>query len=63
MLTWALTFFILAIIAAVLGFTGIASAVAGIAKLFLILFIILFVASFFFRVAEKGDRVIDRNLS
>ncbi len=33
MLSWALTFFVVAIIAAVLGFTSIAGAAAGIAKI------------------------------
>jgi uncharacterized membrane protein YtjA (UPF0391 family) len=44
MLRWALGFFIVAIIAALLGFTGIALATAGIAKI-LFLFLILFLAS------------------
>ena len=62
MLSWALTFFVLAIIAAVLGFGGIASATAGIAKILFVVFIILFVASFFFKAAGKADNIIDRNL-
>ncbi len=62
MLSWALTFFILAIIAGVLGFTGIASASAGIAKILFVVFIILFIASFFFRAARKGDNFVDKNL-
>ncbi len=62
MLSWALTFFILAIIAGVLGFGGIASASAGIAKILFVVFIILFVASFFFKAAGKADNMIDRNL-
>jgi uncharacterized membrane protein YtjA (UPF0391 family) len=33
MLTWALIFFIVAIIAAILGFTGLAAGAAGIAKI------------------------------
>lgn len=60
MLSWALTFFVLALIAAVFGFTGIASAAAGIAKILFFVFIALFVLSFFFRAAEKGDNIIDR---
>lgn len=62
MLSWALTFFVLAIIAGVLGFGGIASASAGIAKILFVVFIILFVASFFFKAAGKADSMIDRNL-
>lgn len=62
MLSWALTFFVLAIIAAVLGFGGIASASAGIAKILFVVFIILFVVSFFFKGARKADSILDRNL-
>jgi uncharacterized membrane protein YtjA (UPF0391 family) len=42
MLRWALAFFVVAIIAAVFGFAGIAVAAAGIAKLLFYLFLILF---------------------
>jgi uncharacterized membrane protein YtjA (UPF0391 family) len=45
MLRWALAFFILALIAAVLGFGGIAVSAAGIAKVLFFLFLILFVVS------------------
>lgn len=45
MLRYALGFFIVALIAAVFGFTGIAVAAAGIAKLLFYLFIILFLVS------------------
>lgn len=45
MLNYAITFFILAIIAAVLGFGGLAGTLTEIAKLFVIIFAILFVAS------------------
>jgi uncharacterized membrane protein YtjA (UPF0391 family) len=41
MLSWALTFFIVAIIAAVLGFTTIAGAAAGIAKILVYIFRVL----------------------
>jgi uncharacterized membrane protein YtjA (UPF0391 family) len=62
MLTWALTFFILAIIAGVLGFAGIATFATGIAKILFFVFIILFIASFFFKAAGKADGFVDRNL-
>ena len=42
MLRWSLGFFIVALIAAVLGFTGIAVAAAGIAKILFFLFLALF---------------------
>lgn len=41
MLAWALTFFVVAIIAAVLGFTSIAGATAGIAKILFFIFLVL----------------------
>ena len=45
MLYWALTFFLIALVAAVLGFGGVAIAAAGIAKIFFFIFLILFVIS------------------
>lgn len=45
MLNWALTFFIVALLAAILGFTGIAVAAAGVAKLLFFIFLVLFVLS------------------
>lgn len=45
MLRWALGFFILALIAAVLGFSGIAVAAAGIAKIIFFIFLALFLVS------------------
>lgn len=41
MLSWALTFFVVAIVAAVLGFTSIAGAAAGIAKILFFIFLVL----------------------
>ncbi len=43
MLRWTITFIIIALIAAVLGFGGIAGAAAGIAKIFFYIFLGLFV--------------------
>lgn len=45
MLNWALTFFVVALIAAVLGFGGIAGTATGIAKMLFLLFIVLFLVS------------------
>jgi uncharacterized membrane protein YtjA (UPF0391 family) len=45
MLHYALIFFVVALIAAVLGFGGIAGAAAGIAKILFFVFLILFVVS------------------
>ena len=46
MLSWAVTFLIIAIIAAVLGFGGIAGTAAGIAKILFVVFLVLFIISF-----------------
>ena len=48
MLNWAVTFFIIAIIAAVLGFTSIAGSAIEIAKVLFFIFLVLAVASFIF---------------
>ena len=45
MLRWALGFFVVALVAAVLGFSGIAVASAGIAKILFFIFLILFLVS------------------
>jgi len=46
MLNWAVTFFVVAIIAAVLGFTNIAGTAIDIAKILFFVFLILAVVSF-----------------
>ena len=45
MLGWAITFLVIALIAAVFGFGGIASASAGIAQVLFFIFLILFVVA------------------
>lgn len=45
MLRWTITFIVIAIIAAVLGFGEIAGAASGIAKILFFVFIILFIFS------------------
>ena len=45
MLNWIITFFVMAIIAAVLGFGGLAGTFAEIAKFLALIFVVLFVAS------------------
>ena len=45
MLGWALTFFVLAVVATYLGFFSLAGAAAMAAKVFLVLFLILLVIS------------------
>ncbi len=45
MLNYVITFFILAVVAAILGFGGLAADFAGIAKFLAAIFVVLFVAS------------------
>jgi uncharacterized membrane protein YtjA (UPF0391 family) len=47
MLSWALAFFVLAIIAGVLGFSGIAAGASSIAQVLFFLFLVLFLVSLF----------------
>jgi len=42
MLRWAVIFFVVALIAALFGFTDIAAAAAGIAKILFFIFVVLF---------------------
>ena len=48
MLNWAITFFVVAIVAAVLGFTNIAGSAIDIAKILFFVFMVLAVISFIF---------------
>ena len=45
MLRWAIAFFVVALIAAVFGFLGIAAAAVSIARMIFFIFVILFVLS------------------
>lgn len=54
MLGWALTFFIVAIIAAVFGFGGIASASAGIAQLLFFVFLVLFAITIIMKFVRRS---------
>ena len=56
MLRWALGFFVVALIAALLGFGGIAAAAAGIAKFIFGIFVILFIASLLAHLL-RGNRL------
>jgi uncharacterized membrane protein YtjA (UPF0391 family) len=48
MLHYAIVFFVIALIAALFGFGGIAASAVGIAKILFVVFLILAVASFVF---------------
>ena len=45
MLSWAVTFLIIALVAAVLGFGGIAGSAVGLAKMIFFVFLVLFAVS------------------
>ncbi len=57
MLNWAITFFVVALIAAVLGFTGIAVAAAGVAKLLFVVFLVLFLVSLATHFGRRSSSV------
>ncbi len=57
MLSWALTFLVIALIAAALGFGGIAGTSAGIAKILFFIFIALFVISLIARLMNGKSRL------
>ena len=53
MLGWALTFLVVALIAGVLGFTTVAGAAMGIAKILFFVFLVLFLVSLIFGGRRK----------
>ena len=57
MLNWALTFFILAIIAAAFGFGGIAASAVSIGKILFVIFLVLFAVSLIANVARGRSGV------
>jgi uncharacterized membrane protein YtjA (UPF0391 family) len=54
MLHYAVVFLVIALIAAVFGFTGIAASAVGIAKVLFIVFLLLAVASFLFGLLRRN---------
>jgi uncharacterized membrane protein YtjA (UPF0391 family) len=62
MLSWAIGFFILALVAAFFGFGGIASSAAGIAKVLLVLFVIAFIVSLVLGWRGRGPGATRRDL-
>ncbi len=56
MLYWAAVFFVIAIIAAMFGFGGIAAGATSIAKVLFFVFIVLFVLSLLFGMVRGGPR-------
>lgn len=54
MLHYTIVFFVIALIAALFGFGGIAASAVGIAKVLFFIFIVLAIASFFFGAMRGG---------
>ena len=54
MLYWALMFLLIAILAAVFGFTGISLLAGGVAKILFFVFIVLFVVSLIAHVSRRA---------
>ncbi len=54
MLRWALFFFVFALIAALLGFTGLAAAFAGIAKIIFYFFLVIFLVTLILGLISRG---------
>lgn len=52
-MAWALMFLGVALIAALFGFTGIASASAGVAQIIFVLFLMLFFVTVFMRLLRR----------
>ena len=58
MLYYALVFLVVALVAALLGFTGIAVLSAGVAKLLFFVFLVLFVISLIVGLTRRGRPVL-----
>jgi uncharacterized membrane protein YtjA (UPF0391 family) len=56
LLNWALVFFVVALVAGILGFGGIAGAAVGIAKIFFFVFLVLFLLSLVVNFARRASR-------
>jgi uncharacterized membrane protein YtjA (UPF0391 family) len=54
MLYWASVFLVIAIVAAVFGFVGVATAAAGVAKLLFYIFLVMFVLTLIMGLMKKG---------
>lgn len=54
MLTWALIFLVVALIAAVFGFGGIAASATGIAQILFVVFLVIAAAAFIMNLTGRG---------
>ena len=57
MLRWAAIFFVIALVAAMFGFTGIAVAAAKIAKIFFFIFLVLFIVALVVGLVQRPRRL------
>jgi uncharacterized membrane protein YtjA (UPF0391 family) len=57
MLYWAAMFFVVALVAALLGFFGVATAAAGIAKILFYIFLVIFLVTLIMGLGRRGTRV------
>ena len=57
MLYWAAMFLIIALVAAFLGFFGVATAAAGIAKILFYVFLVIFLVTLIMGLGRRGTRV------
>lgn len=55
MLGWAVTFFIVAIIAAIFGFGNIAAGATSIAQILFFIFLVLFILSLIMGIVRRGS--------
>ncbi len=55
MLYWAVVFFLIAIVAAIFGFGGIAAGAVSIAKILFFIFLVLFIASLLAGLIRRGN--------
>ena len=53
MLYWAVVFFVIALVAALLGFGGVAFAAAGVPKILFFVFLVLFIVSLLANVVRR----------
>ena len=57
MLYWAAVFFVIALVAALLGFAGVATAAAGAAKILFYIFLVVFLVTLIMGLGRRGTRV------
>lgn len=63
LLGWALLFFVVALIAALFGFTGIAAGAASIARVLFFLFLLVFLCLFTLEMLGSCSRAVERAAS